>query len=144
MSANDAQSDAFSEEELGKAYDTRILMRLWPYVRRFRRQVAMTLLLFVPLFALELTPAWRQRGESLHAVPAPGVDVAPRDKPCPGVAGYIALTMLASAKLVAGTGSRVIAAAHGPLLVDLDARHCCHCRAVAAHPLATPHTWERG
>lgn len=58
MSANDAQSEAFSEEELGKAYDTRILMRLWPYVRPFRRQVAMTLLLFVPLFALELTPAW--------------------------------------------------------------------------------------
>jgi len=58
MSANDAQNDAFSEEELGKAYDTRILMRLWPYVRPFRRQVAMTLLLFVPLFALELTPAW--------------------------------------------------------------------------------------
>ena len=58
MSASDPQSDAFSEEELGKAYDTRLLMRLWPYVRPFWRQVALTLLLFVPIFALELTPAW--------------------------------------------------------------------------------------
>jgi ATP-binding cassette subfamily B protein len=31
---------------------------LWPYVRPFWRQVAGTLLLFLPIFALELAPAW--------------------------------------------------------------------------------------
>jgi ABC-type multidrug transport system fused ATPase/permease subunit len=49
---------AFGEEELGKAYDTRLLLRLWPYVRPFWRQIAFTLLLFLPIFALELLPAW--------------------------------------------------------------------------------------
>ena len=58
MSASDPQSEVFDEEELGKAYDTRLLLRLWPYVRPFWRQVAMTLGLFVPIFILELAPAW--------------------------------------------------------------------------------------
>lgn len=58
MSANSSKQESFEEEELGKAYDTRLLLRLWPYVRPFSRQVALTLLLFVPIFALELTPAW--------------------------------------------------------------------------------------
>ncbi|HVP29639.1 MAG TPA: ABC transporter ATP-binding protein [Myxococcota bacterium] len=46
------------EEALGKAYDLRLLARLWRYVRPYRGQVALTLLLVVPLFVLELTPAW--------------------------------------------------------------------------------------
>ena len=58
MSAADPAQDPFSEDELGKAYDLRLLARLWPYVRPFWRQVALTLLLFVPIFALELAPAW--------------------------------------------------------------------------------------
>ena len=68
MSAADPQSEAFSEDELGKAYDTRILMRLWPYVRPYWRQVAGTLLLFVPLFALELAPAWIVKSGIDHVV----------------------------------------------------------------------------
>jgi len=46
------------EEELGRAYDGKLLLRLWPFVRPYRRQVWATLLLFVPIFVLELAPAW--------------------------------------------------------------------------------------
>jgi ABC-type multidrug transport system fused ATPase/permease subunit len=58
MSADAARPEGFEEEALGRAYDTRLLIRLWPYVRPFWRQIALTLLLFAPIFALELTPAW--------------------------------------------------------------------------------------
>ncbi len=52
-------SDALHEEEaLGKAYDTRLLRRLWHYVSPYRLQVLLTLLLVVPIFAMELAPAW--------------------------------------------------------------------------------------
>jgi len=68
MSAPDPQSEAFAEDELGKAYDTRILMRLWPYVRPYWRQIAATLVLFVPLFALELAPAWIVKSGIDHVI----------------------------------------------------------------------------
>jgi len=52
-------SDVFYEEEaLGKAYDTRLLVLLWRYISPYRWQVVVTLLLVVPIFALELAPAW--------------------------------------------------------------------------------------
>lgn len=51
--------EAHHEElDLGRVYDGRLLLRLWPYVRPYRGQIAWTLLLFVPLFLLELAPAW--------------------------------------------------------------------------------------
>lgn len=46
------------EETLGRAYDGHLLWRLWPYVRPYRSQVFATLTLFVPIFLLELAPAW--------------------------------------------------------------------------------------
>jgi len=46
------------EEALGKAYDTRLLLRLWPYVAPYKAQIALTLLLFFPMFLLELVPAF--------------------------------------------------------------------------------------
>jgi ATP-binding cassette subfamily B protein len=46
------------EETLGKAVDRRLLARLWPYVAPYRAQVAATILLVLPLFLLELAPAW--------------------------------------------------------------------------------------
>ncbi len=58
MSAAAPNQEALEEEKLGRAYDTRLLLRLWPYVRPFWRQIALTLILFLPIFALELTPAW--------------------------------------------------------------------------------------
>ncbi len=53
-----AAEQSHEEEELGKAYDGKLLLRLWPFVRPYRRQVWATLLLFFPIFLLELAPAW--------------------------------------------------------------------------------------
>ena len=48
-------SEALHEEEaLGKAYDLHLLGRLWSYVRPYRLQVLCTVLLVVPMFALEV------------------------------------------------------------------------------------------
>jgi ABC-type multidrug transport system fused ATPase/permease subunit len=46
------------EENLGKAYDLRILRRLWRYVAPYRLQVVGTLALVAPLFLVEIAPAW--------------------------------------------------------------------------------------
>jgi ATP-binding cassette subfamily B protein len=46
------------EETLGKAYDGRLLLRLWPFVKPYRAQVAITLSLVLPIFLFELAPAW--------------------------------------------------------------------------------------
>jgi ABC-type multidrug transport system fused ATPase/permease subunit len=51
-------NDLQEEDDLGRAYDGRLLLRLWPFVRPYRRQIWITLLLFVPIFVLELAPAW--------------------------------------------------------------------------------------
>ncbi|MFP6655192.1 MAG: ABC transporter ATP-binding protein [Myxococcota bacterium] len=51
------ENDPHEEEALGKAYDGRLLWRLWPYVRPYRGQVAATVLIVVPMFFLELAPA---------------------------------------------------------------------------------------
>jgi len=52
-------ADLFHEEEaLGKAYDARLMRRLWPYVRPYAGLVVLSLGLVVPLFAAELAPAW--------------------------------------------------------------------------------------
>lgn len=51
--------DAILEEEaLGKAVDRRLLARLWPFVAPYRLQVLATIGLVVPMFVLELAPAW--------------------------------------------------------------------------------------
>jgi ATP-binding cassette subfamily B multidrug efflux pump len=51
--------DVLHEEEvLGKAYDGRLMGRLWRWVAPYRGQVAATLLLTAPMFVLELAPAW--------------------------------------------------------------------------------------
>ena len=46
------------EQSLGKAYDARLLLRLWPFLRPYMWVFALDLLLFVPLFVFELAPAW--------------------------------------------------------------------------------------
>ncbi len=53
-----AEQHPHEEEALGRAYDGRLLLRLWPYVRPYRAQVAATILIFFPIFMLELAPAW--------------------------------------------------------------------------------------
>ena len=52
-------AEAMHEEEaLGKAYDIRLLLRLWPYIRRYVWRVALTLGLIVPIFIVDVAPAW--------------------------------------------------------------------------------------
>jgi len=46
------------EQSLGKAYDARLLLRLWPFLSPYKWIFALDLLLFVPLFVFELAPAW--------------------------------------------------------------------------------------
>ena len=53
-----ALDSIFEEEELGKAIDRKLLLRLWPLVRPYRWQVVLTLLMVLPMFLLELAPAW--------------------------------------------------------------------------------------
>jgi ATP-binding cassette subfamily B protein len=55
--------DSIHEEEaLGKAVDVAIIRRLWPYIAPYRLQVLATILMVLPLFALELVPAWVIKG----------------------------------------------------------------------------------
>ena len=57
--ARSSALEAMHEEEaLGKAYDTRLMGRLWRYVRPYSWQVALTLGLVVPGFFFEIVPAW--------------------------------------------------------------------------------------
>ncbi len=46
------------EEALGKAYDLRLMRRLWNYVSPYGWQVVATLTMVAPMFVLELAPAW--------------------------------------------------------------------------------------
>ncbi|MFP6638953.1 MAG: ABC transporter transmembrane domain-containing protein, partial [Myxococcota bacterium] len=48
----------YEEEALGKAYDSRLIALLWPYVSPYRWQVLATLLMVVPMFVVEIAPAW--------------------------------------------------------------------------------------
>ena len=56
--AGGAAQALHEEDALGKAYDARLVTRLWRYVAPYRGQVALTIALVVPLFLLELAPAW--------------------------------------------------------------------------------------
>ena len=47
-----------SEQPLGRVYDARMLLRLWPYVRPYMWILALDLVASIPLFLLELAPAW--------------------------------------------------------------------------------------
>ena len=53
-----AREAMHEEEALGKAYDARLMARLWQYVAPYKAQIALTLALVVPIFAFEAAPAW--------------------------------------------------------------------------------------
>ena len=85
VDASAREPDPIHEEEaLGKAYDTRLLQRLWRYVAPYRVQVVLTLLLVAPMFALELAPAWIIKTGLDHVI-APSAG-APRAGGEPGAA----------------------------------------------------------
>jgi ATP-binding cassette subfamily B multidrug efflux pump len=57
--ARESALEAMHEEEaLGRAYDLRLMGRLWSYVRPYGWQVALTLFLVFPIFVVEVGPAW--------------------------------------------------------------------------------------
>ncbi len=75
------------EEALGKAYDRRLMRRLWRYVAPYRAQVWLTLGLVAPMFVLEIAPAWIVKTGIDHvlapslgggALAGPAVTEAPR------------------------------------------------------------------
>jgi ATP-binding cassette subfamily B protein len=69
-------SAAFQEEEaLGKAYDAHLLRRLWRYVAPYGWQVAATIAMVLPMFVLELAPAWIIKN-GLDRVVGPAAGVA--------------------------------------------------------------------
>ena len=48
----------YEEEAQGQAYDAKLLRRLWRFVSPYRAQVFLTLAMVVPIFVVELAPAW--------------------------------------------------------------------------------------
>ncbi|MBI2544921.1 MAG: hypothetical protein HYW16_06870, partial [Candidatus Rokubacteria bacterium] len=48
------QADGHEDELLGKAYDSRLVARLWEATRAYRRVVLVSAFLFFPIAALEL------------------------------------------------------------------------------------------
>jgi ATP-binding cassette subfamily B multidrug efflux pump len=101
------------EEALGKAVDSRLIRRLWHYIWPYRWQVLLTLFLVIPIFALEVAPAWiiktgldsvvddvsrdPERASALERMLAPlqGVLEPPGDIPALWwLAGLYALTIL--------------------------------------------------
>lgn len=53
-----SDSISYEEEALGKAYDSRLIVLLWPFISPYRWQVLATLLMVVPMFLAEIAPAW--------------------------------------------------------------------------------------
>jgi ABC-type multidrug transport system fused ATPase/permease subunit len=76
---------AHEEEALGKAYDTRLLRRLLPFVMPYWPQMLFTVLLLLPLLAFELLPAWIVKAglDDVIVPAATGVppDLAPPTQP---------------------------------------------------------------
>jgi ATP-binding cassette subfamily B protein len=108
--------DVLQEEEaLGKAYDGRLMARLWRWVSPYRGQVAATLLLTAPLFVLELAPAW---------IVKTGLDRVTGQEAAGGALGALlappgaidALAWLAGLYLLAMAGGAALQFVHGVLM----------------------------
>ncbi len=101
--ASAARDALFEEEALGKAYDASLLRRLWPFIAPYRRQVAVTILFFVPLLCFELAPAWIVKtGLDQVIVPAATGVAAPLDAPASGPAAAAAAWLASLLRAPAG------------------------------------------
>jgi len=83
---SDPRDALFEEEALGRAYDTRLLRRLWRYVRPYWRQVSVTIVFLFPLLFFELAPAWIiKTGIDRQIVPQVTGEAPPAPAPAQGV-----------------------------------------------------------
>lgn len=117
--AAQGQDSLHEEEALGKAYDGRLMARLWRWVVPYGWQIAATLLLTAPLFVLELAPAWIVKS---------GLDRVQRDRESAGAGGggleglldppgaIDALAWLAGLYLLAMAGSAGLQFVHSVLM----------------------------
>jgi ABC-type multidrug transport system fused ATPase/permease subunit len=88
------------EQSLGKAYDARLLLRLWPFLRPYKWIFALDLLLFVPLFVLELAPAWI----IMHGLDKVFGGTVPADPAASSVAVVSSVSVVPSVSVVEWTG----------------------------------------
>jgi ATP-binding cassette subfamily B protein len=120
--ARAAALEAMHEEEaLGRAYDARLVGRLWRYVAPYRGQVALTLGMVVPLFVLELAPAWiiktgLDRVIAPPGAPAAGGAAAGLEGIFRAPPGVSALGWLAGLYLAAMLANAALQFAHGVLM----------------------------
>lgn len=79
--AGGALAAIHEEDALGRAYDTRLLGRLWRWVAPYRAQVALTLALVPVLFVAELVPAWIVKTGIDRVFPRTGVHAEAAGEP---------------------------------------------------------------
>ncbi len=82
------------EEALGKAYDTRLMSWLWQFVKPYRAMIVFSILVVIPVFILELAPAWIVK-HGLDAI------VASRDAVATGAPGTDILDEVVDAGFIA-------------------------------------------
>jgi ATP-binding cassette subfamily B multidrug efflux pump len=106
VSPAQAQDALHEEELLGKAYDARLMARLWRWVAPYRGQVIATLLLTAPTFVLELAPAWIVKTglDRVQGEPAAGGALARLLEPPGGLDPLAWLAALYLAAMAASAG----------------------------------------
>jgi ABC-type multidrug transport system fused ATPase/permease subunit len=116
-----ASREALMEEEaLGRAYDMRLMRRLWVYVAPYRAQVVVTILMLFPLLLFELAPAWIiKTGIDREIVPQVH-PAAPEATDTPGLVAWILHAPDGISPLVWLAGLYLVVAALGSLTSFVD------------------------
>jgi ABC-type multidrug transport system fused ATPase/permease subunit len=116
-----ASREALMEEEaLGRAYDMRLMRRLWVYVSPYRAQVVVTILMLFPLLLFELAPAWIiKTGIDREIVPQVH-PAAPEATETPGLVAWILHAPDGVSPLVWLAGLYFVVAALGSLTSFVD------------------------
>ncbi|MCP3983976.1 MAG: ABC transporter ATP-binding protein [bacterium] len=106
------------EESLGKAVDRALLGRLWAWVEPYKGKVALTILMVVPMFPLELAPAWIVKTGIDRVMLGEGSDGGnPLDALLTAPEGWAPLVWLACLFLVVSVTSSILTYAHMLLMV---------------------------
>ncbi|MCH8913376.1 MAG: hypothetical protein IIA33_07385, partial [Planctomycetes bacterium] len=111
-------SSLLEEEALGKAVDRALLGRLWAWVAPYKGKVTLTILMVVPMFPLELAPAWIVKtGIDRVMLGQEGGSAGPLDALLTAPEGWAPLVWLASLFLAVSLSSSVLTYAHMLLMV---------------------------